>query len=215
MMQAVIFDIGGVLIRSSDTSHQRVWEQRLGLAEGRLAELVLSLDAQHGVTLGRMSSAELWRRVGQRLGLAEVDLPALQQDFWHGGYLDRELLDFLHGLRPRFKTALLSNGWDDARAGVAARFGLMDVVDEMIISAEAGLAKPDPRFFQLALTRLAVAPSAAVLVDDVAENVAVAQSLGMNAIQFQNTQQTITMVQAIIHASLRNAPSGPRPSGPA
>ena len=214
MIEAVIFDIGGVLIRGGDASRQRAWEQRLGLAEGGLADLVLGLDAEYGVSLGHISAAELWRRVGRRLDLAEADVPILQQAFWHGGALDRELLDFLVGLRPRFKTALLSNGWDDARAGVAARFGLVDVVDQMIISAEEGLAKPDPRFFQLALTRLAVAPSAAVFVDDVADNVAVAQSLGINAIQFQTTQQTLTRVQEILHASLRNAAPGPGAGGP-
>ncbi len=215
MIRAVIFDIGGVLIRGGDGSRQWAWERRLGLAEGGLAELVLGLDAEHGVSLGRLSAAELWRRVGQRLGLAEAEAPSLEQAFWHGGYLDRELLDFLRGLRPQFKTALLSNGWDDARAGVAARFGLVDVVDEMMISAEEGLAKPDPRFFQLALTRLAVAPGAAVFVDDVAENVSVAESLGMHAVQFTTTQQTISLVQDIIHDPSRNAASGPRPGGPA
>ena len=215
MIEAVIFDIGGVLIRGADASRQRAWEQRLGLPEGGLADLVLGLDAEYGVSLGHISAAELWRRVGQRLNLAEAEWPSLQQAFWHGGYLDRDLLDFLRGLRPRFKTALLSNGWDDARAGVAARFGLVDVVDQMIISAEEGLAKPDPRFFHLALSRLSVPPAAVVYVDDVAENVAVAQALGKHAIQFMTTQQTITIVQAILHDPFRNTSSGPGASGPA
>ncbi len=39
-IRAVLFDIGGVLFRMGDFSRWREWEQRLGLANRQLGEIV-------------------------------------------------------------------------------------------------------------------------------------------------------------------------------
>jgi HAD superfamily hydrolase (TIGR01509 family) len=72
---------------------------------------------------------------------------------------------------------------------------LGDVVDELIISAEEGVAKPDARIYHIALSRLGVSAAQTVFVDDLAENVRAARALGIRSIQFESTAQVIARVQ--------------------
>ena len=92
-------------------------------------------------------------------------------------------------LHETYKTALLSNAWDDLRQVIAEKWHFEDAFDAMIISAEVGLAKPDPRIFQLALERLGVEADQAIFVDDFERNVEGANALGLHGIQFQTPQQ--------------------------
>jgi putative hydrolase of the HAD superfamily len=64
----------------------------------------------------------------------------------------------------------------------------------MIISAEVGLAKPDPAIFRLALARLKVMAAAAIFVDDVPANLEAARAIGMRPILFNGTPRTIEAV---------------------
>jgi putative hydrolase of the HAD superfamily len=184
MIKAILFDFGGVLVRTEDQGGRRVWEQRLGLGERALSKLVFDGEAARQATLGRGTSAEVWAHVGQTLGLDAAQLAACQADFWRGDALDTQLVDLLRRLRPRYKTAILSNAWSDAREAFTRQFGLGAVVDDIIISAEEGVAKPDARIYQIAAVRLGVQPAECVFVDDFAENVAGARAAGMRAIHY-------------------------------
>jgi epoxide hydrolase-like predicted phosphatase len=68
----------------------------------------------------------------------------------------------------------------------------------MIISAEEGVAKPDARIYQIALSRLGVQPEDAIFVDDLVENVQGAQAVGMRSIRFESTEQTVAEVQEFL-----------------
>ena len=110
---------------------------------------------------------------------------AFKAEFWSGDQLDHELVALLKSLRPRYKTAILSNYWTNAREFFTHELGLDQAVDLLIISSEEGLAKPDPRLYALAADRLGVSPPAAVLVDDNQSNVEGARAAGMQAIRYQ------------------------------
>lgn len=197
-IQAVIFDMGGVLLRSEDESGRRKWEQRLGLAEGELAEIVFNSPISQQATVGRATDEDIWAHVASRFALDYDTLRQLRRDFWSGDRVDTELADFLRSLRPRYKTAILSNAWPGARKALTERWGLHTAVDEMIISAEEGVAKPDPAIYHIALRRLGVGPAGAVFVDDMAANVEAARALGMHGVQFRTREQAIAEVQAIL-----------------
>jgi FMN phosphatase YigB (HAD superfamily) len=71
----------------------------------------------------------------------------------------------------------------------------------MPISAEVGLAKPDRSIYELALDRLHVWLAEAIFIDDVAENVEVARAIGLAGIRYENTEQTIMMIEQYLNAS--------------
>ena len=89
------------------------------------------------------------------------------------GIWNEELLAYLRRLRGQARTAIVSNAWPRVRAGLReAR--LEDVVEEVVLSCEAGCARPGPRLCLLAPGRLGVVPGDALLADDVAGHVAAA-----------------------------------------
>jgi len=161
-IRAVIFDMGGVLLRSENENGRRKWEQRLGLAEGELAEIVFNSPISQKATLGLATDEDVWAHLASRFALDADTLRQLRRDFWSGDRADMLLVDFLRRLRPRYRTAILSNAWPGARKALTERWGLADAVDEMIISAEEGVAKPDPAIYHIALRRLDVRADEAV-----------------------------------------------------
>ncbi|MBL8056312.1 MAG: HAD family phosphatase [Anaerolineales bacterium] len=183
-LRAVIFDIGGVLVRTADLEPRRKWERRLGLPDWGLARLVFENPAAAESTVGRASPEAVWAQAAERLALTPAELAELQVDFWRGDVWDEALLAYIRSLRPRYKTGIISNAWVGMRAMHQPRLN-ESTFDLIVYSAEEGLAKPDPALYQRTLARLGVAPAEAVFVDDVPENVAAARALGMAGVHFQ------------------------------
>lgn len=190
-IRAVIFDLGGVIIRTEDGSGRRKWEKRLGLPEGALPQLVFGCEASAQATVGKLTDADVWKYVASTFGLDAEQLREFQRDFWSGDRIDAALVQFLRDLRPRYKTAILSNAWSDTRHALTQIRGLGDAVDTIIISAEEGIAKPDARIYRLAVERLGVQLEEALFVDDFEVNVQAARAVGMRSVHFQNTAQAI------------------------
>lgn len=199
-IRAVIFDLGGVLVRTDNRAPRERLAARLNMTYEELSALVFDSETAVQATLGEISSTSHWQALQAALGLSEEEIRAMPGEFWGGDILDRALVDYLRSLRPKYKTALLSNAWDDLRAALEQEWSIKDAFDEVIISAEVGLAKPDPRIFHLALERLGVSPAQAVFVDDFSHNVEGARALGMQAIHFQSSEQARAALDALLEA---------------
>jgi epoxide hydrolase-like predicted phosphatase len=183
-LQAVIFDIGGVLIRTEDLAPRRQWEKRLGLPEWGLADLVFNSPASRRASVGQATREDVWAEVMREFSLTPAELEALIADFWAGDAWDKALLGFIHSLRPRLKTGIISNAWPDARENVRRHIN-GETFDVILFSAEEGIEKPDSEIYRRALARLDIAPAEAVFVDDMLVNVEAARALGMKGVHFQ------------------------------
>jgi epoxide hydrolase-like predicted phosphatase len=198
-IRALIFDFGGVLMRTVDRGPRRRLASRFGLSVDELEELVFGGPDSLLADTGGMSSEERWRRVSQRL-----DLPTKQaadsfvREFFSGEALDDRLVDHIRMLHREYKTALLSNASDSLDRFVREELGLEEVFDVIIISALVGVRKPDALIYQLALERLGVSAGEALFVDDLADNVEGARKLGLQAIQFRTKQQFMEDLQTLL-----------------
>lgn len=185
MIQAVIFDIGGVLVRTASQRSRREWETRLGLAERAAERLVFNSEMGTQAQSGAISDEALWSWVGQQLQLDAATLADFRRDFWAGDELDTALVDFIRRLRPRYQTAVISNATDALHQALAHKFQIADAFDLIVGSATEKVMKPDPEIYRRTLTRLGRAPQETVFIDDFAHNVAAARALGMFAIHFR------------------------------
>ena len=184
MIRAVIFDVGGVLIRTADHSSRRNWEKELGLKEWEAEQIVFNSKIGTLAQSGNITEEELWTWVGQRLELAPARLQAFRQGFWAGDVLDTALIDFIRRLRPDYQTAIISNATNSLRITLAEKYPIADAFNLIVCSAEERIMKPDQRIYRLTLERLGRQPAEAVFIDDSAPNVAAARELGMHAIHF-------------------------------
>jgi epoxide hydrolase-like predicted phosphatase len=190
-IRAVIFDLGGVLVRTEDRKPRTQLADRLGLTYDELSAVIFDSQSAHQAMKGEITTAEHWQAVQKSLGVPQDEFGKVPLDFWGGDALDEDLVDYLRDLQPRYKIALLSNAWDDLRQIIEEEWRIDDAFDEMIISAEVGLMKPDPRIYQMAVAALGVLPAEAVFVDDFPVNVAGARSQGLQAIRFKDRNQAL------------------------
>jgi epoxide hydrolase-like predicted phosphatase len=184
MLKGVIFDVGGVLVRTHDQSGRQKWEQRLGLEPGDLAQLVFDSELARRAQLGEASADDVWSWLQAHFGLDSRELTALQRDFWRGDQVDQSLCDHIRALHQHYRTGMLSNAWSRDGRAMAERMGFADCFDVTLTSAEVGVMKPDARIYHIVLERIGIAPAEAVFVDDFIHNVEAARRLGMRAVHF-------------------------------
>ena len=195
---AVIWDLGGVIVQTLDWSGRARWEKRAGLSPHELENLVFRGEMGVRAALGQVNSDDVWSWVLRHLGFPESDRKAIERDFFSGDQVDNDLISFIRSLRPGYKTGIISNGWSELRHWLEVKWCIADAFDHIVISAEVGVLKPDPRVYHLALNGLGVAPSETIFIDDFKENVVGALQIGMRAIHFRTTEQVTSELQALL-----------------
>ena len=197
-IQAIIFDIGGVLVRTVDRAPRQALAEELGMSARDLEELVFGGESGRRAQLGQISEAEQWTYACQQVGWPVERLVEFYQRFFASDRLDSQLLDYIRGLRPAYKTGIISNGMSGTRSMLEGPWGMAPLFDVVVISGEAGIMKPDPRIYLLALQRLEVQPEQAVFIDDFAHNIAGAEAIGMRGIHFRDPAQALAELSALL-----------------
>ncbi len=189
-VRAVFADFGGVIMRTEDKGPRSRLAKRLGMTSRDLEKIIFESESSIRASTGEIPEEAHRQAIAKALGVSRVEAEKIIAEFFSGDLMDIVLLDFLRSLHPERKVGLISNAWSGLRA-VITSLDFEDVFDEMIISAEVGLMKPDPRIYRLALEKTGVQPAESVFLDDVLINVEAARSLGMSAIQFTQPEKTL------------------------
>jgi epoxide hydrolase-like predicted phosphatase len=197
-IEAVIWDLGGVLVRTIDRSRRVEWERKFELDTGELDRLVFEGEVGRAAALGKAEAADIWQALAERFQLSDHERRMLEQDFWASDRVDETLISITRNLRPTIKTGLLSNAWPDLRHALEDLWDIADVFDEIVISAEIGLAKPDPRIYHLILNRLDVKPQQAVFIDDFITNIEAAKALGLETIHFTSSAEVQSQLLSLL-----------------
>ena len=186
-IEAVFFDLGGVILRTEYQAPRERLAERLGLSYEELDKLVFDGQSARRASLGLSTAAEHWQAVATRVGMPADQISALRDEFFGGDVLDLSLVDLIRSLRPARKTGLISNAWLDLRDYIR-RNCFEDAFDTITISAEVGLLKPDAAIFQRALDSLGVSADDSVMLDDAPRNIEAAKALGMHGILFREPE---------------------------
>lgn len=202
-VRAVIFDIGGVVVDSPLHAIAR-YERQLGIP-GNSINHVVAATAPHGA----------WSRLERGELSLEAFYPAFEADCLAAGFeisastmmrMMRDstapraiMLDAIARIRERgLGVAALTNNWepDGEEQSDAAR--LAPHFDVFVESRVEGLRKPDPRIYQLACSRLGVAPAEAVFLDDIGSNLKSARALGMLTIKVVTPEAALAELQGVL-----------------
>jgi len=196
-IKAVFFDLGGVIVRTEFQTPREQLAERLGMEYEDLNRIVFDSDTGQRASIGEISSEDHWTAVIKRLKRPASELAAIREEFFAGDIVDRNLVEYIRSLRPKYKTGLISNAWGDLRDFIA-REKFEDAFDKMIISAEVGAMKPEPKIFQIALEQFGVKPDEAVFVDDFLINVEGAEKAGMQAIHFKDPASALKLLKKLL-----------------
>jgi len=196
-IRAVFIDFGGVIMRTEDKGPRTRQAERLGMTIRDLERIFFESESSQRASTGKIPEEAHWQAVAETLGVSRLEASRIIDEFFSGDRADAVLLDYLRSLRPERKVGLISNAWSGLRAFII-RNKFEDVFDEMIISAEVGLVKPDPRIYRLALKKLGVQPSESVFLDDVLVNVEAARSVGMAGIHFTQPDKALDELKQLL-----------------
>ena len=201
MTRAVLFDLDDTLF-----DHRRSARAALQAVHSRHAADLdfAAFERHHGVYLEEMhlevlagriglddARRERFRKVFLALGVTldagEVDAVA---SAYRSGYMtSRRALAgaeaLLSALRPHARVAIVTNNLLDEQRDKLEYCGLAPLVDVLVASEEAGVSKPDPEIFRIALARIRVPASEAVMVGDSWVNdIQGAREAGIRAVWF-------------------------------
>ncbi len=196
-IRAIIFDVGGVLLRTEDRAPRQQWEAKLGLPPGGAEALVFNSDMGQKAQRGAISEPELWQWLGSHLSLTAAETAAFRTGFWAGDRLDLSLVALIRQLKKRYQTAVISNYASNLRQELTNPFGIADAFDEIIISCEEKIMKPDPEIFHRALHRLGRAPAEAVFIDDFQHNIDAAAAVGLATVHYRAGMDLMQALQQL------------------
>src|SRR5258708_16616393 len=221
MLQAVIWDFGGVLTTSPFEAFAR-------------------FETEHGLPadiIRRTNTQNHWENAWAKFERAEIDIETFDRLFAGeslalgaevrgrdvlpllSGDLRPEMVEALRRIGASFKTGCITNNLPANAIGSASGRSLyvadvMALFDHIIESAKIGLRKPDPRIYAMMVEALGVDPQACVYLDDLGVNLKPARDIGMTTIQVVDAAQAITRLEAAAGLALRYKRAGGRPTSP-
>jgi epoxide hydrolase-like predicted phosphatase len=190
-------DFGGVLTTS-------MWEgfdefcRSEGIEEGAVRSLFKhepeALADLRLLETGEIEPEEFERRFGARLGIRDTE--GLIARMFAAVRPEERLIGAVRAAREAgVRTGLVSNSWGTS---IYDPDVLDDLFDEVVISGEVGLHKPQPEIYALAAERLGVEPEGCVFVDDLRENVHGAEQVGMTAVLHRDPEATVSRLEELL-----------------
>jgi epoxide hydrolase-like predicted phosphatase len=189
--KAILFDYGSVIEGPLDEegfeADLAALAQEHGFESGRdLWHHFYICDAWERAKRGQITRDAYWVDRLNALGINDAEAQGqFKQRMHRNRGLRPEMRDLLIELKQHYRLAVVSNtSRRDLGVYLAEHRGLVDLFDVVVSSAEAGVAKPEPAIYHLALDALGIAPHEALFVDDLERNTTAAEALGIPSIIF-------------------------------
>jgi 2-haloacid dehalogenase len=185
MFDAAIFDLGGVFIDWNPRHlYRKLFPGDEEAMERFLSEVTTS-EWNHELDAGRPFAEAI-----ADLQVAHPEHAELIAAYWDRwpemiGEVNQDTAQIVRDLRGRgLHVYALSNWSAETYPRTIPLAPELHLFEDVLLSGEAKLAKPDPRVFAIATQRFKVEPARTVFIDDMAANVAAARAAGFPAIQF-------------------------------
>ncbi len=176
MKKAVLFDFFGVI----GYELSPVWFRKH--FDDSIADAVKHRLVDPG-DRGAITEEEMFRNISAETG---VEPEEIRREWLDMVSINERLVKFIKKVKKSYPVYLLSNALSSFLREILEKNDLYPLFDEVYISAEMRLAKPDPEFFRECLLRIGVDAADTVMIDDNANNLAGAESVGIDTIHYRD-----------------------------
>ncbi|WP_406123753.1 HAD family hydrolase [Streptomyces sp. NBC_00989] len=188
---AVLCDFDGV-VHVWDPDGMSALDRAWGLAEGTLAGAAFEGGLLQAAVTGQLGDEE-WRcRIADGLTPACGSAERARElvDAWSAltGRVDPDVMELLAEVRRTVPVVLVSNATTRLETYLAS-VGLSDAFDAVVNTSRVGVAKPDPRVFELAARRVEVEAPRCLFVDDTLGHVVAAREAGLTGLHYEHVGQ--------------------------
>jgi putative hydrolase of the HAD superfamily len=207
-IEAIVTDFGGVLTTPLLGAFAGIQRARgipleaFGAALAHAAEQDGGANPLYELEKGAISERAFLAKLGAALHAElgrEVELAGFGATFFEHLHPNDELFAFMRALHGRgYRMAILTNNVREWEPFWRSMLPIDEIFELVVDSGFEGVRKPDPAIYRLTLERLGIAPAAALFVDDLELNCDAARALGMEAMWFRSTAQTIADVEALL-----------------
>ena len=184
-IDAILFDLGGVLIELAGVERMLAWSPALGTTD-ELWRRWLGSPAVRGYETGRTDRHAFGDAIVAEFGLPVGREAFLDEFAWWPKTLHPGARDLLASLAPRYTLASLSNTNELHWERFEREWSLPSMFHHNFPSYAVGRLKPDADYFEHVLEALDVAPQRALFVDDNRINVEAARAVGLHARQVRS-----------------------------
>ena len=193
---ALLIDWGGVLTTSVFDSFD-AFSLREGLGERAVRRAFLerpeATQALVDLECGRIGIPVFEARLAEVLKVAPDGLARRLMADVRPDTAMRDAVRAFHdqGIR----TVLVSNSWG------REDYDADDLFDEIVLSGDLGIRKPDPRIYAEAVERAGVPPAQCIFVDDIGGNLKPARALGMTTIRHVAAASTVPELKRLLSSA--------------
>ena len=203
-LRGLLVDYGGVLTTSVWDSFSAFCDAE-NLDRGEVRRLFRddpeALALLRKLEVGDLDEDEFSAQFGPLLGLPPERHGGLVDRLFAGMQPEPAMLEALRRARAAgLRTGLISNSWGRGRYD---RSMFAELFDGVVISGEVGLHKPQPEIFELGARQIELTPGECVFVDDLRENCAGAEAVGMTAVLHRDADQTVELLEKLLSVPLR------------
>jgi HAD superfamily hydrolase (TIGR01509 family) len=188
MIKLIMFDIGGVITHTDFQKLYSDFATRIGVS----SKFVIDYHKENlnDLLLGNKTLDNFWEDM-KKESLKELDY----QQIWLEEALkirqvDNELLDIIDKLREKHKVCTLTN-LTASRLIIDQAQKLYPHFDANLLSCVEHLKKPDPEFYQLALSKFSVTPKETLFVDDKENHIKAGEGVGIRGIIYLNKNKLL------------------------
>jgi putative hydrolase of the HAD superfamily len=185
MISAVIFDLGGVILKNGVYTAIPLYEKKHKMPKGYLRNL---FDGKYLIPLelGKIKEEDFWKGLSQDL---QQDISDFKTLVFKNFLPISETWKIAKKCKKNYKLGLLTNNLKEWTDRLERKYNLSKLFDIIVVSAEVGMRKPDPKIYQLITKKLKIKPTECVFIDDLQENVKGAKKLGIKSFQFKSSSQ--------------------------
>jgi epoxide hydrolase-like predicted phosphatase len=203
-VKGLLVDFGGVLTTNVFQSF-RAFCVSEGLPENAFIDLLKSDAATRArlreLETNQIDADEFGRHLGPLLGVANTD--GLMNRMFAGIGPDAAMIDAVRGARHAgIRTGLISNS---VGSDIYDKAVLDELFEAVVISGEVGMHKPQREIFELGAEQIGLPPAECVFVDDLRENCAGAEAVGMTAILHRGAERTVPELERLLGVELASS----------
>lgn len=189
MYKAVIFDFFGVFC--PDISLE--WFKKNVPDHASKLHILEEVCAKSNY--GKLSKADFYIEISK---LTDIPTDEVIKGIESQVAINNELVSWVLTLKEKgYQAACLSNGTPEWTLDIMNRYELAKLFDEVVLSSDLGIIKPDPRIYIHTLQKLGVDASEAIFVDDRQANVTAAHECGIESILFVDTTACIAELEQL------------------
>ena len=190
MIKAIIFDCFGVLTSDGWSPFR---EKYFGDDEEKYAE---ATRLNHLSDSGKLPFKDLVSMISKMAGASYGET----ERAFHTNVPNESIFEIITQLKEKYTIGLLSNVANNWLEELFTPEQLA-LFDGYALSGEMGFAKPDPRAFLTIAERLGAHPTECVFIDDQPAYTTAAESVGMQAVHFQNNSQLQRELDSLLAAN--------------